>query len=344
MGIIVLAVAILPMIGVGGMQLYRAETPGPMKDSKLTPRITETAKTLWYLYVGLTVLCSLAFWWAGMDLFDAIGESFATISTGGFSMHDTSFAYYNSATIELIATFFMILGGTNFALHYLALAGRSLSSYWRDEEFRAYIFLLAGFSLVVALGLSWLKVYSSPHQALVKSIFNVVSLMTTTGFVSAPIADWPSFLPVLIMVVALIGGCAASTSGGIKVIRLLLMHKQGAREFHRLVHPNAVASIKFGRQVLPDHVLQAMWGFIASFIGLFVLLLLVLLANGLDFTTAFGALTAAIANAGAGIGHVSTNFYSLSKMTKWVLIFAMLIGRLEIFTLLVLFTPAFWRK
>lgn len=344
MGIVVLAVAILPMLGVGGMQLYRAETPGPLKESKLTPRITSTAKRLWTIYVGLTFVCALSYWLAGMDWFDALGESFATISTGGFSMHDSSFEYYNSDLIEMVGSFFMIVGAANFSLHFLALRGKTWRCYWHDEEFRTFIFLLSVTALSVAIVLWIYHIYSHPETALVKSVFNVVSLMSTTGFVSAPFSQWPSYAPILIMFVALIGGCAGSTSGGMKVMRILLLKKQSVREIMRLLHPQAVVTLKFAKQAMPERVLQAMWGFIAAFISLSVILLLILMATGLDLTTAFGALVATLANAGAGLGAASVNFHGINTIAKWVLMFAMLAGRLEIFTLLVLFSPAFWRR
>ena len=344
MGIIVLAVAILPMLGIGGMQLYRAEMPGPIKESKLTPRITETAKALWYIYTGLTLCCALFYWLAGMTPFDALGESFATVATGGFSVHTDSFAYYHSSTIELIATVFMILGGTNFALHFFAWRHKSLSHYWRDEEFRAFVMVLMIIGFVTFAVLEAYQVYAQASTSLVKSLFNVVSLATTTGFVSAPYPQWPTFIPILITVAAIIGGCAGSTRGGMKVMRMLLLQKQSRREINRLIHPQAVVAIKFGKQVLPNHILQAMWGFIATFVGLFVLLALILMANGLDLTTALGTVTATLANAGASIGQTFGHFNALNTTSKWVLIFAMLAGRLEIFTLLVLLTPAFWRK
>lgn len=344
MGIIVLAVAILPMLGIGGMQLYKAETPGPMKDSKLTPRIAHTAKALWYIYVILTVACMLSYWLAGMNWFDAIGESFATVSTGGFSMHNSSFAFYNSKTIELIACAFMLLGGTNFALHFIAISKKKPFNYWHDEEFRYYIALLLIASFIISISLYAQSFFSHYHHALVKSLFNVISLATTTGFVSAPFAMWPTYVPILILLLALIGGCAASTSGGIKVIRAVLLFKQSRREISKLIHPNAIINLKFGRQQLPEKVLQAMWGFLSAFIALFLLLMILLLALGNDFTTSFSAMIASLANAGAGIGQISQSFYKLSDTSKWVLIFAMLAGRLEIFSILVLLTPAFWQK
>ncbi len=343
MGIIVLAVAILPMLGIGGMQLYRAETPGPIKDSKLTPRITQTAKTLWYIYLGLNLACTLAYWASGMSFFDAVCESFSTISTGGFSTHDTSFAFYHSTTINMIATFFMLLSGTNFALHFSALQQKSIRHYWSDSEFKAYIILLLSASLLCTAVLLEHNLYAKVNHAFAASLFTVVSLATTTGLVSAPFDTWPTFLPILIMFIAIIGGCGASTSGGVKVIRALLLFKQTKREVNRLVHPRGIHTIKFNGNVLPEHIIQAMWGFIAVFILLFIILWLMLLGAGLDFTTAFGALAATISNAGASIGDVSGSFEAIPATAKTILIFAMLAGRLEIFTLLLLLTPTYWR-
>lgn len=344
MGIIVLAVAILPMLGVGGMQLFRAETPGPLKENKLTPRITETAKALWFIYVFLTIACAIAYWLAGMSVFNAVGESFTTISTGGFTLHDSSFAFYHSTAIQLIAVFFMILGGTNFSLHYLVLRNRSLKHYWQDEELRSYLYILATIVIIATVVLIFTNTFPSNEQAFVESLFNVVSMVTTTGFISSPFYHWPLFLPMLIMLVAILGGCAASTSGGIKIIRGLLLKKQVSRELQRLIHPQAVINIKFGRRVIPNQVLQAMWGFVAAFIGLYLFLLLLLMSAGLDLYSAFGVLSASMANAGIGIGPYATSAANLNTMSKWILMFAMLAGRLEIFTLLVLFTPSYWKK
>ncbi len=344
MGIVVLAVAILPMLGVGGMQLYRAETPGPMKDAKLTPRITHTAKALWSIYFLLTLLCMLSYWAAGMDWFDALGESFATVSTGGFSMHDASFAHYHSDTIELIACLFMLLGGTNFALHFIAFKKRSIMHYWQDEEFRYYIRFLMIASLVVTASLIKYGFFSANSHVLVKSLFNVISLATTTGFISAPFSTWPTYIPILIMLLAIIGGCAASTTGGIKVLRALLLYKQSKREMQRLLHPHAIIPIKFGGNILPEPILQSMWGFISVFIALFLALVVIFMALDNDFTTAFSAITAALANAGAGIGTISVTFDQLNLPSKWLLMFAMIAGRLEIFSLLILLSPQFWQK
>jgi len=342
-GIIVLAVAILPMLGVGGMQLYRAEIAGPVKTSKLTPRITQTAKALWGIYIGLVVLCAFSYWGAGMTWFDAIGESYATIATGGFSMHDQSFAFYHSALIDLIGVFFMLLGATNFSLHFHFLRNKRLSLYWRDIEFRNYIFILFGATLIIAITLLVYNVDSFGGDW-VNALFTVVSLSSTTGFETTHFATWPTYLPYLLMFVALLGGCAGSTSGGLKIIRLLMLREQSIRELKKLIHPRAVFAIKLGEEKLSDNIAQAIWSFAAMYVALFIVLWLLLLASGLDLETAFGALAACISNTGASIGNVAVNFEHINAFSKWVLTFSMLAGRLEIFTLFVLFMPAYWRR
>ncbi len=344
MGIIVLAVAILPMLGIGGMQLYRAETPGPVKDSKLTPRITETAKTLWLIYVGLIVLCCLSYWAAGMTLFEAIGESFATVATGGFSMHDSSFAYYDNPLIEVIAVVFMLLGSINFALHFVAVREGTFKHYLKDVETKTFLMMMFVSSIIALTFLLVSAYFPDPLRSVTKVIFNVISIATTTGYLAAPVAAWPLFLPYFVFILAMIGGCGGSTSGGIKTMRMMLLHKQGAREMNRLIHPNAVIPIKFGEHVLPNHILEATWGFVSIYLGLFILLFLLLMASGLDISTAFGSLVACFANSGQGLGDTANNFSGLDMFSKWLLIFAMLLGRLEIFSILILFTPGFWRK
>lgn len=344
MGIVVLAVAILPMLGIGGLQLYRAEIPGPKKDSKLTPRIAESAQALWYIYLGLTVACCLAYWAAGMSLFDALGESFATISTGGFTMHNESFAFYQSPIINLIAVFFMMMGSTNFALHFYALQRSNFSSYWQDYEFRVYIMVLIAACVITSAVLIFYQTYASPTRAISEAVFDAVSLGTNTGFVTAPFQSWPTFLPLFLMLLTMIGGCAASTSGGIKIVRVLIMFKQGLREVARLIHPKAILTIKLGRHSLSESLIQSVWSFIAAFTVLFIILAMVLMATGMNLETAFGSLVACLANAGVAIGDVANNFAGVDTTAKWVLIFSMLAGRLEIFTVIVLLTPAFWRK
>lgn len=344
MGIVVLAVAVLPMLGIGGMQLYRAETPGPIKDNKLTPRLTGTAKALWLIYVGLIVMCTVAFAFQGMSWFDAICESFSAVSTGGFSNHDASFVFYDNAKIEICAIIFMILGGTNFALHYQFFRYGRLGFYWRDAEFRAYVMILGAAALLTTLTLTLYHVYPDIKTTLLKAFFTVISMGTTTGLMNAEFSNWPTYLPFLVMLMATIGGCAGSTSGGLKVIRILLLRRQSVREIHQLIHPRAVIPVRIGDQVISPEVIQAIWSFLTAFIVLFIAIILLLLAEGNDLATAFGATIAAISNSGAGIGQVSNSFLGLSDLSKWALVFGMLAGRLEIFSILVLFSMAYWRE
>ena len=343
MGIIVLAVAILPMLGVGGMQLYRAETPGPVKDNKLTPRITETAKALWYIYLTMTIVCAFAYYFAGMSVFDAIGHSFATIAIGGFSTHDASIGYFDNPAIELICIFFMFASSINFALHFFAWRERSIAVYLRDAEFIFYFKLLSLVSLVTIGILLWTDTYSF-GKGVVHGLFQVVSVATTTGFGVADFAHWPLILPFLLFVVAFIGGCAGSTAGGMKVMRVLLVYKQGAREIKRLVHPSAVFRVKLGKRPVSDRILEAVWGFIAVYILSFIVMQMILLATGLDLVTAWSAVGAAINNLGPGLGDVAFHYGDINSVAKWTLCVGMLLGRLEVFTLLILFTPAFWRR
>ncbi|AXW86609.1 potassium transporter [Lonsdalea britannica] len=344
MGIIVLAVAILPILGVGGMQLYRAEMPGPLKDNKMRPRIAETAKTLWLIYLLLTVLCALSLWLAGMPIFDAIGHSFSTIAIGGFSTHDASIGYFNSPTINTIIAIFLLISGCNFGLHFAVLSGRSLKVYWRDPEFRMFIFVQMSLVAVCTVVLWFHNVYSSGMDTLNQAFFQVVSMATTAGFTTDSISHWPLFLPVLLLCSAFIGGCAGSTGGGLKVIRILLLFLQGSRELKRLVHPNAVYTIKLGQRALPERILEAVWGFFSAYALVFIVSMLAVIATGVDDFSAFAAVAATLNNLGPGLGVVADNFTSMNDAAKWILILTMLFGRLEVFTLLVLFTPTFWRE
>ena len=344
MGIIVLAVAILPMLGIGGMQLYRAETPGPLKDSKLTPRITETAKALWYIYLSLTVACALCYWLAGMSLFDAVCHSFATVSIGGFSTHDQSIGYFDNHLINALAVFFMLAAGINFTLHFACWRSLSLNAYRRDSELRTFIGCLTALAMLTCLYLAIMRSYDDYADIIGHGIFQAVSIATTTGFTTADYHGWPTFLPVLLILASFIGGCAGSTGGGMKVIRALLLYKQAAREIKRLIHPSAVIPIKLGDRPVAESVLNGVWGFFAFYVAMFALLLVLLMATGLDQVTAFSALAACLNNLGPGLGEVSAHYTDINTPSKWLLCFAMLMGRLEIFTLLVLFTPTFWRS
>ncbi|HIP81167.1 MAG TPA: potassium transporter [Leucothrix mucor] len=344
MGIIVLAVAILPMLGIGGIQLYRAETPGPVKDSKLTPRIKGTAKLLWIIYVSFTVLCAIAYYFAGMDVFDAITHSFSTIAIGGFSTHDASMGYFSSHIVELVAVVFMLLSGANFSLHFMAWRSMSLGTYHRDSEFRLYAILMIVLTLVVLAYLYFMHVYGSLSESYFHAIFQVVSIATTTGFTTTDYSHWPGFLPVLLVFASFVGGCAGSTGGGMKVVRVLLLFKQGWREVMRLIHPNARIAVKLNRKPVERDVIQAVWGFFSVYIAVFVFFMLVLMATEMDQVTAFSAVAATLNNLGPGLGEVASNYKDIGDFSKWVLCLLMLLGRLEIFTLLVVLTPAFWRR
>jgi trk system potassium uptake protein TrkH len=344
MGIIVLAVAVLPMLGIGGMQLYRAETPGPMKDAKLTPRITETAKALWYIYLGLTIACAAAYWAAGMSAFDAIGHSFATVAIGGFSTHDASIGYFDSTLIEMIAVVFMIVSGANFALHFVAFRRLDPSVYWRDSEFRFYLALIVGVTAIVTVALFITDTYIDWEESFTKGLFQTVSIGTTTGFTTAEFYVWPGFLEILLLFASFVGGCAGSTGGGIKVIRFLLLIKQGLREINRLIHPSAQLPVRMGGKSVNHRVVDAVWGFFSLYVASFTVMYLALAATGLDLMTSFSAVAACINNLGPGLATVGANYANLHDPGKWILCFAMLLGRLEIFTLLVLLTPAFWRR
>lgn len=343
-GIIVVAIAILPMLGIGGMQLFRAEIPGPMKDTKLTPRITGTAKALISIYGGLTLACTVSYRVAGMTWFDAIGHAFSTVSIGGFSNHDDSLGHYASQPAVLwVATFFMFASGVNFALHFFVWHSRSLRQYLNDPEFRFYAMtLLAGIAITVTY-----LVASDTYgvaEGFLHGTLQLVSIATTTGFSSANFNEWPSFLPFMMFIGAVMGGCSMSTAGGMKVIRVLLISRQGLREIYRLIHPNAVIPIKLGKKTVPDRVVDAVWGFFAVYMFAFVVVFLLLMAAGLDSLEALSAVIACLNNLGPGMGELSVTYGSINDSAKWIACFAMLLGRLEIFTLLVLFTPMFWRR
>jgi len=344
MGIIVLAVAVLPMLGVGGMQLYKAEAPGPAKDTRIAPRISQTANRLWMIYFAFTVVCALAYWAAGMELFDAIGHSFSTVAIGGFSTHDASMGYYSSHTIHLIAVLFMFLSGANFALHFFAWQRKTIKHYFLDPEFRAYMVFQTVLVLITVVVLIWGKEYDSLSDTIVHGLFQAVSISTTTGFTTTEYVHWPNGLPVLLLLSSFIGGCAGSTGGGMKVVRWLLIYKQGVREIFRLVHPSAEIPVKLGQKAVPVRIIDAVWGFFSVYVVLFAIMMLVLMATGLNQVTAFSAISATLNNLGPGLGDVAANFRGVNDAAKCVGILAMLLGRLEIFTLLVLFTPTFWRR
>lgn len=341
-GIIVIAVAILPMLGIGGMQLYRAETPGPIKDSKLTPRITETAKALFFVYVLLTASCALAYWFAGMTTFDAICHAFSTIAIGGFSTHDASIGFFNSTAIMLVCSVFMLLAGINFALHFYAWRLKHISHYFRDPETRFYSTVLFLGCAIVSFFLYYSEQYGI-EKAVLHGIFQTISIATTTGFATADFAHWPSFIPFFLIMLSFMGGCAGSTGGGMKAVRVMLIAKQGVRELYQLIHPNAIIPLKVGRRRVEAKVVSAVWSFFAVYVFAFLTIMLALMVCGMDQTTAYSAVVATLNNLGPGLGESSSNYSSASEPEQWILCFAMLLGRLEVFTLLVLLTPAFWR-
>ena len=342
LGIIVLAVAVLPMLGVGGMQLYKAEVAGPIKN-KITPRITETAKWLWIVYLTMTIVCGASYYIAGMPLFDSICHSFSTIAIGGFSIHNESFGYYDNHWIELVAIFFMIAACLNFSLHYLAFKNKSLSGYKNDNEAYFFIFLIFLISLLTILYVSNISEDMNVKE-IIRNIFYAVSISTTTGFTNSNYFNYVGFLPLLLILFSFIGGCAGSTAGGMKVIRVMLLLKQGYRELVRLIHPNSKIKVKVGNTAINERTLETIWGFFAIYVFVFLTVLLLLMLSGLDFLTSFSAVAATINNLGPGQGEVLYNYASISDVNKWILSFSMVVGRLEIFTLLVIFIPDFWKK
>jgi len=344
MGVVVLAVAVLPMLGVGGMQLYRAETPGPIKDDKLMPRIQHTARALWLLYCVLTVACALAYWLAGMSLFDAVAHSFATVSSGGFSTHDASLGFFDSPVIESVAVIFMLAGAINFSVHLVAFMRSQPGAYWRNTETRVFLLTVAALTLIIAVMLFYEGTHDSVASSLRYSLFQVVSVITSTGFTTADFSSWPLFLPVLLMFSSFMGGCSGSTAGGMKVIRVVVLFKQALVQPVRLLHPAIARSVKIDRGPIPEQVQQAIWGFFSTYVAVFVVFMLLVISTGETQVTAFSSVAACLNNLGPGLGAVTSNFTAVSDPAKVVLTAAMIMGRLEIFTLLVLLTPTYWRN
>jgi len=346
LGIIVLAVAVLPLLGVGGRQLFKAETPGPMKDAALTPRIAETARNLWVVYVAITLICIGSLKWAGMNWLDAICHAFSAMGLGGFSTHDASVGYFNSPLIEFVLIVFMLIAVVNFATHFLAWRGKSLSVYLHDAEAVASLGLILASCIGIALFLLWKNVYPDFWSALRHASFNLVSIATSSGYSSVDFAQWPIFAPLWMMFLTATVASSGSTGGGIKMIRTLVLFKQAGREFVRLLHPAAINPMKIGGQVIANNIVFAVLGFIFLYFMSVVTLTFVLLISGMDFISAFTAVLASINNCGPGLGSVgpASNYAGLTDFQTWVCTFAMLIGRLEIFTVLILFTPHFWRR
>jgi trk system potassium uptake protein TrkH len=346
MGVIVLAVAILPLLGVGGSQLFKAETPTPMKDTKLTPRIAETAKGLWLVYVGFTIACVTAYWVAGMDELDALMHGFTTMGLGGFSTHDASYAYWNSPAIEAVAIAFMLVAAINFATHFLAWRRLSLRAYRVDPEAKVMLAVLVVGVLIIAGYLVLTGVYEDFGTALRFSAFNVVSVATTTGYANTDYGTWPIFAPLVMLFLCSFVSCSGSTGSGMKMVRAQILFKQLFRELLRTIHPRIYSPVKLNEQPVSNATVFAVLAYLFMYVTSVAVLSLLLTASGLDILTAFSAAVASLNNTGPGLGEVgpATTYAGLTDTQTWICSFAMLLGRLELFTVLVVLTPAFWKK
>ena len=345
MGIIVLAVAILPFLGIGGMQLYKSELPGVSKD-KLQPRLKETARALWAVYLFFTVACLFAYVAAGMPWFDALCHAFTTISTAGFSTHDNSLGFYNSSTIEIVAIVFMLAGAINFTLHYQALDGRSWRPYRNQEELKLFALVIALVTLLGTIVLMTYGTYNNWLEAARRMLFNTVSISTTTGYGTADYALWPVFIPLVFFILMFVGGCSGSTGGGMKMLRVLVILRHGTRELDRLLHPHRISHVKIGRQPVNPAILQAVWGFAGLYLVSFMAIALLLSLYNIDLVTAFSTAAATLTNVGPALGSAgpSDTYAHFPDGAKLIYCFAMLLGRLEMLTLLILFMPSFWRR
>jgi len=340
MGLIVLAIAVMPLLGIGGGQLFKTQTPGPMSEQRLTPRITSTARALWSIYLVLTVLCVLAYRFAGMDYFDAVSHAFSTVSIGGFSTHDLSIGYFDSLSIEIVCIVFMLLSAMSFAVHYSAIYRKQVLKYFYDPELRFFIS-----ALIVILSLVCLSLISNNIEDPIRNgIFQTVSILTTTGFLTEEYSSWPTYVSFMLLVGAFIGACSGSVGGGIKSWRILIMLKHAYKQIFKIIHPDSINTIKLGKKVVDSNVSEAVWGFFSIYIISFMVLFLLVLATGLDFISAFSAVGACLNNLGPGLGEIASNYASVPSATKLILCFAMILGRLEIFTFLVVLMPAFWRR
>ncbi len=346
MGLIVLAVAILPLLGIGGRQIFKAETPGPMKDAKMTPRITETAKGLWVVYAIISAACAVAYYLAGMTWFDAVVHMFSTMGLGGFSSHDASFGYWDSPVIEAVAIVFMLIASINFGSHFLALRSKSIAPYRVDPELAWCMGIMLASCAGIALYLDWMGIYPDLMTSLRYASFNVVSIASTTGYASTDYNLWPIFAPMWMLFLCSFASCSGSTGGGIKMIRAQLLYIQVYREFVKLLHPTAAVPAKLGGQVMENKVIFSVLAFLFIYVASIVAMTLVMMASGLDDLTSFSAIVASINNTGPGLHKVgpATTYAVLSDFQTWVCTFAMLLGRLELFTVLIVFTPVFWRK
>jgi len=341
MGLIVLAIAVMPLLGIGGAQLFKTDIPGAMGEQRLTPRIQETAKALWSIYFGLTILCALLYTFAGMSIFDAISHAMSTVAIGGFSTHDDSIGYFNSLTIEIICMIFMLLSAMSFALHYFSIYKSKSLKYFYDPELRFFVTILL---IIFTLALS-VNALSSESQLSIRELaFHTISTLTTTGFGISDTSSWSFSISFLLLIGAFIGACSGSVGGGVKSWRVMIMLNHAYSNIVKMIHPNSVVTLKVGTKSVDDGVATSVWGFFSIYVISFVVLLLAVLISGLDLETAFSSVGACLNNLGPGLGLVSDNYSEINTFAKSILAFSMLLGRLEIFTLLIILTPMFWAK
>ncbi len=340
MGLIVLAIAVMPLLGIGGGQLFKTQTPGPMSEQRLTPRITSTARALWSIYLVLTVLCIFAYRFAGMSYFDAVSHAFSTVSIGGFSTHDLSIGYFDSVSVEVVCVIFMLLSAMSFAVHYSAIYRKQVLKYFYDPELRFFVSLLITILFLVCLSL----IANNIDAPVRKGLFQTVSIITTTGFLTDEYSTWPAYISFMLLVGAFVGACSGSVGGGIKSWRVLIMLKHAYKQIFKIIHPDSVNTIKLGKKIVDSNVSEAVWGFFSIYIISFMILFLLVLATGLDFVSAFSSVGACLNNLGPGLGEIASSYADIPSTTKLLLCFAMILGRLEIFTFLVVLMPAFWRR
>ena len=339
MGIVILALAILPMLGVGGMQLYKAESTGPIKDNKISPRIAETAKSLWRVYIGLTIACALLYFFAGMSIFDSVAHSFSTIAIGGFSTYNDSIGHFNSPIIEFVCIIFMLLAALNFILHFLAVKSGSIAIYFKDTEVRSFTFIIIIFLFLIYV----FHLVNNSDIPLRHIIFQLISFITTSGFTSTSYESWPSFIVFTLLLVSFFGACAGSTGGGIKIIRIVLVLKLLKKGLLRTLHPTAQVPVKINDQAISDEVASNIYDFIVFYILSYMILSFLLLIFGNDIATSFSSVASCLNNLGPAVGDAANSYSSLSTSSKYVLSFTMILGRLEIYTLLIILTPYFWK-
>ena len=340
MGLIVLAIAVMPLLGIGGGQLFKTQTPGPMSEQRLTPRITSTARALWSIYLVLTILCIFAYRFAGMSYFDAVSHAFSTVSIGGFSTHDLSIGYFDSVSVEVVCVIFMLLSAMSFAVHYSAMYRKQALKYFYDPELRFFVSLLITILFLVCLSL----IVNNIDAPVRKGLFQTVSIITTTGFLTDEYSTWPAYVSFMLLVGAFVGACSGSVGGGIKSWRVLIMLKHAYKQIFKIIHPDSVNTIKLGKKIVDSNVSEAVWGFFSIYIISFMILFLLVLATGLDFVSAFSSVGACLNNLGPGLGEIASSYADIPSTTKLLLCFAMILGRLEIFTFLVVLMPAFWRR